>query len=99
MIHTTTDFYNKVATETRQRYFVNVVHAKDDNPNYYKHLKAIEDFNNGVLTYKVFIGRLAKSCQTNNATIHNIVEKYIVSFGSYQYKPRKLYSDNRVINN
>ena len=96
MIHTTTDFYNKVATETKQRFFADVVHAKDDNPNYYKHLKAIEDFNNGVLTYKVFIGRLAKATQSNNATIHNLVEKYIVSFGSYQYKPRKLYSENRV---
>ena len=96
MIHTTTDFYNKVATETKQRFFPNVVHAKDDNPNYYKHLKAIEDFNNGVLTYKVFIGRLAKATGSNNATIHNLVEKYITSFGSYQYKPRKLYSENKV---
>ena len=99
MIHTTTDFYNKVATETRQRYFADVIHAKDNNTNYYKHLKAIEDFSNGVLTYKVFIGRLAKNCQTNNATIHNLVEKHIISFGSYQYKPRKLYSENKVIKN
>ena len=59
---------------------------------------AIEDFNNGSLTYKVFIGRLSKSCGTNNATIHNLVEKHIVSFGNYQYKPRKLYSENKVTN-
>lgn len=97
MIHTTTDFFNKVATETRQRFFANVVHGKDNNPNYYKHLKAIEDFNNGILTYKVFISRLAKATGSNNATIHNLIEKYIVSFGGYQYKPGKLYSENKVL--
>ena len=98
MIHTTQDFFNKVATETRVKYFPTVVHAKTENENYYKHLKAIEDFNNGILTYKVFIGRLAKATGSNNATIHNLVEKYITSFGSYQYKPRKLYSENKVLN-
>jgi hypothetical protein len=97
MIHTTTDFFNKVATEVRSRFFTNENHGSTDNPNYWKANQAIEDFNNGVLTYKVFIGRLAKACQTNNATIHNLVEKYVVSFGSYQYRPRKLYSENKTV--
>ena len=98
MIHTTTDFFNKTATEIKNRYFPNENHGTTNNQNYWKATKAIEDFNNGCLTYKVFIGRLSKSCGTNNATIHNLVEKHIVSFGNYQYKPRKLYSENKVIN-
>lgn len=98
MIHTTENFFNKVATEVRQRYFPNEKHHNLFGTNYQKATQAIEDFNNGVLTYKVFIGRLAKATQSNNATIHNLVEKHIVSFGSYQYKPRKLYSENKVNN-
>jgi len=96
MIHTTQDFFNKVTTEVRERFFANENHGSTDNPNYRKVNQAIEDFSNGCLTYKVFIGRLAKACQTNNATIHNLVEKYVVSFGSYQYKPKKLYSENKI---
>lgn len=98
MIHTTENFYNKVATEIRAKYFANENHSTTENQNYWKATKAMEDFNNCCLTYKIFISRLAKSCQTNNATIHNLVEKYVVSFGSYQYKPRKLYSENKKVN-
>jgi hypothetical protein len=87
MIHTTQDFFNKVALEIKQRFFVNEIHGKTKNQYYYKANKAIEDFNNGCLAYRTFISRLAKSCQSNNATIHNIVEKYVISFGAYQYKP------------
>ena len=97
MIHTTQDFFNKVATEVKQRYFPNENHGTTENQNYYKANKAIEDFNNGVITYKVFIGRLSKATESNNATIHNLVEKYITSFGSYQYKPRKLYSEEKTL--
>lgn len=93
MIHTIDNFFNKVITEVRAVYF-----AKENNTDYYKATKAVEDFNNGCLTYKVFISRLAKATQSNNATIHNLVEKYIISFGSYQYKPRKLYSENKKWN-
>lgn len=96
MIHTTENFFNKVVTEARITYFANENHGTTENQNYWKATKAIEDFSNGILTYKVFIGRLSKATQTNNATIHNLVEKHIVSFGSYQYKPRKLYSENKV---
>ena len=87
MIHTTQDFFNKVALDIRQRFFANEIHGKTENQKYHKTTKAMEDFSNGCLTYRTFIGRLAKSCQSNNATIHNIVEKHIVSFGAYQYKP------------
>lgn len=96
MIHTTQDFFNKVATEVRATYFPNENHGTTENQNYRKATKAIEDFNNGILTYKVFIGRLAKATGKNNATIHLLIEKHIVSFGNYQYKPRKLYSENKV---
>ena len=98
MIHTQENFFNEVATKLRATYFPKENHGTTENPNYWKMTKAMEDFNNGCLTYKVFIGRLSKSCQTNNATIHNLVEKHIVSFGSYQYKPRKLYSENKKVN-
>ena len=96
MIYTTQDFFNKVATEVRQRFFPSENHGTTENKNYWKATKAMEDFNNGCLNYKVFIGRLAKATESNNATIHNLVEKHIVSFGNYQYKPRKLYSENKV---
>jgi hypothetical protein len=94
MIHTVNDFYNKLATEIRERFFPHVKYYRDDK-NCEAVTYAIELFNNGCLTYRAFIGRLAKGCGTNNATIHNIVEKYIVSFGQYQYKPRKLYSQEK----
>lgn len=95
MIHTTDNFFNKVITEVRAVYF-----AKENNAttDYHKATKAVEDFNNGCLTYKILISRLAKATQSNNATIHNLVEKYVISFGSYQYKPRKLYSENKKWN-
>ena len=97
MIHTTQDFFNKVAKEVRSRFFANENHGTTENKNYWKATQAMEDFNNGVLNYRTFIGRLAKACQSNNATIHNLVEKYVVSFGSYQYRPRKLYSENKKV--
>lgn len=90
MIHTTTDFFNKVATEVRAKYFTNENHGSTENKNYHKTTETLELFNNGYLTYRQLIGRLAKSCQTNNVTIHNLVEKHIISFGNYQYNPRKL---------
>ena len=97
MIHTTQDFFYILITEIRSRFFPNENHATTENQNYWKATKAVEDFNNGVITYKVFIGRLSKAIESNNATIHNLVEKYIISFGSYQYKPRKLYSEEKTL--
>ena len=49
----------------------------------------MEDFNNGCLTYRQFIGRLSKSCVETTENIHKIVSKYVVSFGEYNYKPKK----------
>lgn len=95
MVHTTNDFFNKVITEVRVVYFAKENHVTTENTDYWKATKAVEDFNNGLLTYKIFIGRLSKATQSNNATMHNLVEKYIVSFGNYQYKPGKLYSENK----
>ena len=91
MIHTTENFFNKVADEMRGRYFADL-----SSENCRKATYALELFNNGCLTYRTIIGRLAKACNTNNATIHNLVEKYIVSFGEYQYKPGKLYSEAKA---
>lgn len=88
MIHTTEDFFNKVATEVRATYFPQENHSTTENQNYHKTTKIVEDFSNGVLTYPIFIGRLSKSCGDTRKNIHKIVEKYVVSFGSYQYKPK-----------
>lgn len=87
MIHTTPDFFNKVATEIRSTYFPNENHGTTENQNYHKANYAIECFNNGALTYRQLIGRLAKNCKTTTQVIHSIVEKYVVSFGAYRYKP------------
>lgn len=95
MIHTTDNFFNKVASDIRERFFADVKYYRDSE-TCTAATNAIELFNNGCLTYRAFIGRLAKACNTNNATIHNIVEKHIVSFGEYQYKPRRLYSQSKV---
>ena len=92
MIRGKEDFFNKVATDIREHFFPEVKYYRDDK-NCEAASYAIELFNNGCLNYRTFIGTLAKHCKSNNATIHNIVEKHIVSFGQYQYKPGKIYSD------
>lgn len=89
MIHTTQDFYNKVATELRSKYFANENHGKTENKNYHKTSITLEIFNNGGLTYRQLIGRLSKSCEETTENIHKIVEKYVVSFGEYKYRPKK----------
>lgn len=95
MIHTVNEFFNKMADDIRGRFFPDVKYYRD-NKQCEAATYAIELFNNGCLTYRAFIGRLSKACGTNNATIHNIAEKHIVSFGQYQYKPGRLYSQNKV---
>lgn len=89
MIHTKTDFYNKVSKDIKLKYFANVRHAVDGNKDYYKYLYDLECFSNGALTYKVLISRLAKSCKETNFNMHELVSKYVTSFGSYEYKPKK----------
>jgi hypothetical protein len=90
MIHTTPDFFNKVATEIRSNYFPTENHGTTENQNYHKANYAIECFNNGALTYRKLIGRLAKNCNATTQAIHLIVQNYIVSFGEYQYRPKKV---------
>jgi len=89
MIHTTTDFYNKVANKLRQEYFPNENHGTTENKSYHKTSHTLELFNNGCLTYRQLIGRLAKNCNDSTSNIHSIVETFILSFGEYKYKPSK----------
>lgn len=95
MIHTKPDFFNTVSADIRAKFFADVK-TWEDSKTSDKAIYIIELFNNSCLTYRAFIGRLAKACRSNNATIHNIVEKYILSFGDYRYKPNKLYSQSKV---
>ena len=78
--------YSYIVTEVREAYFPNENHGTTENKNYWKTAQTIEIFNNGCLTYRQLILRLAKSCQDRNKNLHKIVEKYIVSFGSYKPK-------------
>jgi hypothetical protein len=89
MIYTTQDFYNKVATELRVKFFKEENHGYTQNTDYHKTTHTLELFNNGCLTYRQLIGRLAKSCNQSTKNIHSIVDNYVVSFGQYKYKPRK----------
>jgi hypothetical protein len=87
MIHTCEDFYNKVSGEIRAAYFAEVKYYRD-NDSCAKAIYALELFNNGCLNYRKLVGRLAKACNATTAAIHNLVSKYVVSFGQYQYKPK-----------
>lgn len=88
MIHTVNDFFNKAIAEIRQTYFPDVKYYRD-NENCTTATCTMELFNNGCLTYRKLIGRLAKSCNATTKQVHEIVSKYIVSFGAYEYKPKK----------
>ena len=88
MIHTTENFFNKVATELDKTYFPNLKYYRD-NDNCVKVHYTLELFTNGCLTYRQLIGRLAKSCNDTTKAIHLIVENYVVSFGNYNYTPKK----------
>ena len=47
MIHTTTDFYNKVAKEVKATYFPNENHGQTENKDYHATTRTLELFNNG----------------------------------------------------
>lgn len=87
MIHTTDDFYNKVVTELTAQYFPGSEGDRYSNKEYLAMKYAIELFNNGCLTYRQLVGRTAKHCKSYTKEIHATIEKYVVSFGKYQYKP------------
>lgn len=89
MIHTTQDFFVKISKDIREKYFPKHDHSTTKDRNYWDATYAIECFNNGVLTYRQLIQRLAKACNSTNYNINQIVEKHIVSFGEYRYKPKK----------
>lgn len=89
MIHTKPDFFNHVAAEIRAKYFADIKYYRDSE-KCTTATYTIELFNNGCLTYRKLIGRLAKACNDTTAAIHEVVSKYIVSFGdNYEYKPNK----------
>lgn len=82
---TSDDFFNKVCKEIDGKYFPDVKYY-GDNKNTTDIHRTVELFNNGVLSYAKLIQRLAKSCNDSNENIHNIIKKYIVDFGGYEYK-------------
>lgn len=87
MIHTTNDFYNKAATSIKIGYF-----SGETTLPYEHYIKAkyqLELFNNGCLTYRKLIGRLSKICNDTTNNVNNLIEKHVISFGSYKYKPSK----------
>jgi hypothetical protein len=88
MIHTKDNFFNSLASDIRETYFKEVKFYRD-NENCTAAIYSIELFNNGCLTYRQLIVRLAKACKDRNINIHAIVEKQILSFGSYKYSPKK----------
>lgn len=89
MIHTTDNFFNKVAADIRVKYFKDEVHGTTENKGYHAATNAIELFSNGCLTYRQLIGRLGKACNDSGCNIHSIVQNHVVSFGQYKYKPSK----------
>lgn len=89
MIQIKPNFF-EVATEIRSTYFPTENHGTTENQKYHKATYTIECFNNGVLTYSKLISRLAKSCNATKEAIHSIVQNYILSFGEYQYKSKKV---------
>jgi len=89
MIHCTNDFFNKAAKEIRNTYFPNENHGTTQNINYQTVTNTLELFNNGCLTYRQLIGRLSKDCNDTTEKLHTIIKNYVVSFGSYEYKPSK----------
>ena len=88
MIHTTDNFYNKVVEDLDKTYFPDP-ETRFRLERYSKAKYAVELFNNGCLTYRKLVGRVAKSCQTSTYDIHKLISKHIMSFGSYEYKPSK----------
>lgn len=75
------DFF-KVCSVLDKKYFPDVKYYRDDKNNADVHY-AVELFNNGALTYKKLITRLAKNCKDTEKNIHKIVKKYIDDFGDF----------------
>jgi hypothetical protein len=88
MIHTKPEFFNTVVQELNKKYYPTVKYYRDNDDCVKMHY-IVELFNNGALTYKELVNRLSKNCKDTNKNIHDIVSKFIISFGSYKPLFRK----------
>ena len=82
----TDNFFNQLATNIRKTYFANEIHGYTNNKQYWNATAVMEQFNNGCLTYKQLITKLAKNCNETKQNIHSIVKNYIVDFEGYKYQ-------------
>ena len=89
MIHTADDFYNKVVTDLTTQYFPGSLNEIYSNTEYQAMKYTVELFNNGCINYRQLVGRTAKHCKSSTKDIHTIIEKYVISFGEYKYKPKQ----------
>lgn len=78
------DFYNKVITEIKDKYFQEVNILAIDKfwevPLYKRYSKVkyqIELYSNGCLKYIKFIDNLTKLCKADKVDIESIITKYI----------------------
>jgi hypothetical protein len=83
MLHTKQNFYNDLVKTLDTKYYPTVKYYRD-NENCAKMHYIVELFNNGCLTYKDLINKLAKNCNDKNINLHTIVSNFIISFGSYK---------------
>ena len=72
-----TDFFNKLTSEIKSKYFASVGYYRDNETLTTIHYK-IELFNNGCLTYTNLIKELVTGCNDSETNIKAIVDKFIV---------------------
>ena len=83
MIHVKENFYNDLVIKLDSSYYPTVKYYRDNEKCAKMHY-IVELFNNGTLTYKDLINKLAKNCNDKNINLHNIVSEFITSFGTYR---------------
>lgn len=83
MIHIKPEFFNTLVNKLDLTYFPTLKFYRDNDDCAKMHYN-VELFNNGCLTYKELINRLAKNCNDTRVNLHNIVSEFIISFGSYK---------------
>jgi hypothetical protein len=81
------DFFNKLCGEIDKTYFPEVEYYRDDERTEKVHY-TVELFNNGVIGYTQLIDTLSSATKDTKENIHNIVSKYIESFGDFTYNPK-----------
>jgi len=72
----TTDFFNKLATNIREKYFPEIKYYRD-NDMCANGIYSIELFSNGCINYDNLIKRLSKYCKDTKENIKLIVDKYV----------------------